>query len=119
MIHRLFYFSILFSFFVYTQSFAEYRAYRLGVKYDEKTAEQEILTTLDDMQYVTYFNLTPNQKVRLIDHWMCWGRTDYLKAPCSRPSSTSLRAPANTTPKTPTQNPDQSPAQVTKPTTLP
>ena len=78
----------------------EYRVYKLGVKYDEKQkAETEVLTTLDDLQYVTYFKITPTQSTRIIDHWMCYGRTDEFRAYC----------PAPIKPRRP--NPDQANAQ--------
>ena len=67
---------------------AEYRVYRLGVKYtDKQIKENEVLTTLDDIQYMTYYKVTPQQKVHILQHWMCRGRTDYFKTYCPAPIS--------------------------------
>jgi hypothetical protein len=64
---------------------AEYRIYKIGVKYNEKQKKElEILTTLDDQQYVTYYRQTASQQTRLIDHWMCRGRTDEFKKYCAK-----------------------------------
>ena len=72
--------------FIIAQAHAEYRVYRLGVKYDEKQKkEDEVLTTLDHLQYVSYYKVTPTEQVRLIDHWMCRGRTDNFRKYCSKP----------------------------------
>jgi hypothetical protein len=70
---------------ILTRAQAEYRVYKLGVKLADKAPEQEVLTTLDDLQYSTYFNTSPTQQVRLIQHWMCRGRTDDFKKYCPGP----------------------------------
>jgi hypothetical protein len=64
---------------------AEYRVYKLGVRYSANQQETEVLTSLDHLQYATYYRLTPNQQTRLIDHWMCRGRTSDFKRYCPKP----------------------------------
>ena len=78
---------------------AEYRVYRLGVKLTDKSPEQEVLTTLDDIQYLTYYKASATTQVRLIQHWMCRGRTDEFKRYCPGPvlktaSATTAQGPA-------------------------
>ena len=91
---------------------AEYRVYKLGVKYHPKNpndTEHQVLTTLDHLQYETYYKITSEQQTRLIKHWMCWGRTDLHAAYCPEPlslqkqdqspnSAPVLRTPAQTQP---------------------
>ena len=69
---------------------AEYRTYKLAIRYDEKQKKDiEVLTTLDDLQYATYYKITPTQTTKLIDHWMCRGRTDQFKRYCAKSLSKS------------------------------
>ena len=64
---------------------AEYRVYRLGVKYDDNSQEQQVLTTLDNIQFDTYYKITSTQATRIIEHWMCRGRTDNFTPYCEKP----------------------------------
>ncbi len=69
-------------------SYAEYRVYRLGITYDDKQKKEiEVTTSLDHKQYETYYKVTAAQKTRLIEHWMCHGRTDGYAKYCSKPLS--------------------------------
>jgi hypothetical protein len=81
---------------------AEYRAYKLGVKFtnDPKEKETQVLTTLDDLQYLDYYKVTPQQTAYIIAHWMCWGRTDF-KRPCAQPVAVNNVLPTNGNPATP------------------
>lgn len=95
-------FAIFFMMAAAVPAHAEYRVYRLGIKYhpeDPDEQEIQVLTTLDDLQYETYYKITPNQQTRLIHHWMCWGRTDDLKPYCPEPpipdQSSGVRLPAS------------------------
>jgi hypothetical protein len=80
-------------FFILAQAKAEYRVYKLGVTYNPAAGgvETEVLTTLDDQQYATYYKITSNQQTRLIDHWMCKGRTDDFKTYCEKGEFPSRR----------------------------
>lgn len=83
------------------QAQAEYRAYRLGIKYHPENPddeEKEVVTTFDHLQYESYYKITPNQQTRIISHWMCRGRTDFHTAYCEDP-------------KLAVENPSQSPTQ--------
>lgn len=90
--------------FCSVSSFAEYRVYKLGVKYHPENPaeeEKELITTLDDLQYHSYYKSSYTQQTRLISHWMCRGRTDWLTAYClepphqSPPLQNDFRAPAS------------------------
>jgi len=72
-------------FLILSRAQAEYRVFLLGVTNDANTGEQQVLTNLDNLQYETYYKLTPDQKTRIIDHWMCRGRTDNFTPYCSKP----------------------------------
>jgi hypothetical protein len=77
-------------FLILSRAQAEYRVFLLGVTYDDTSGEQQVLSSLDNLQYDTYYKITSNQKTRIIDHWMCWGRTDDFKPYCDKP----VRSPA-------------------------
>ncbi|MBK9294802.1 MAG: hypothetical protein IPM57_10250 [Oligoflexia bacterium] len=73
---------------------AEYRAYRLGIKYHPENPddeEKEVITSLDNYQYETYFKITPFQQTRIISHWRCKGRTDYHTPYCTDPKELKLQ----------------------------
>jgi hypothetical protein len=110
----LFYF-ILADFFVIFLSpatHAEYRVYRLGIKYDQKQKKEiEVLTTLDHIQYLTYYKITPTQETRLIEHWMCRGRTDEFKKYCTKPIASSPIVPNIQQAQGPSSQNTRAPAQ--------
>jgi hypothetical protein len=97
--HKLIYLVVIFlalQLLILSHAKAEYRVYRLGVTYEPGQGETEVLTTLDDQQYETYYKITANQQTRLIDHWMCWGRTNDFQEYCDKPINPQARIPANT-----------------------
>jgi len=112
--HKLIYLVVIFlalQFFIIAYAKAEYRVYKLGVTYEPGQSEIEVLTTLDDLQYETYYKVTANQTTRLIDHWMCWGRTNDFAPYCDKPISPNPRLPANSTDQTQSQNQNQAQSQ--------
>ncbi|MDZ4677845.1 MAG: hypothetical protein SGI74_10100 [Oligoflexia bacterium] len=88
---------IIISLFILTcnhTSHAEYRVYRLGIKYDvNQKNENEVITSLDHLQYETYYKITPTQQTRLIEHWMCRGRTNDFAKYCAKPVIQPLDLP--------------------------
>jgi hypothetical protein len=76
---------------------AEYRVYLLGIKATPKSREVKVFSTLDNLQYQTYYKMSPAQETRLIDHWMCRGRTNDFKKLCSKPviNQAGVRVPAS------------------------
>jgi hypothetical protein len=102
---------------------SEYRIYKLGIKYSDKQKKEiEVLTTLDDQQYRTYYQQTASQQTRLIDHWMCKGRTDLFRKPCAAPIKRVVKAsppptlsPVAQPPKPQVATNDSSPPQAPPP----
>src|ERR1017187_8701851 len=98
------------------QAKAEYRVYRLGVKstLNTKEKEKQVITPLDDIQYMGYFQVTNDQQTRIIEHWMCYGRTDHGLKPCRRPNSKvpPLTAATDTTKSLQNSNPQTLPSTV-------
>lgn len=80
---------------------AEYRAFLLQKKNTKTQFSQQFLSTLDPEQYQTYFPLLNDETLTYIDTWRCYGRTDFFKPICQKPS----------TAKNPTQNPNNNPPQ--------
>jgi hypothetical protein len=80
-------------FLILSRARAEYRVFLLGVTYNEQSGEQQVLTSLDDQQYETYYKITPTQKTRIISHWMCRGRTDNFTPYCNSPVQSPVSAP--------------------------
>lgn len=77
---------LMLQFFILREAKAEYRVYKLGIKYNEKQKKElETLSTLDDQQFITYYRQTASQQTRIIDHWMCRGRTDQFTKYCAKP----------------------------------
>jgi hypothetical protein len=98
--NRLLFLVIVFlalQFILLNSASAEYRVFLLGIKATPKAREVKVLSTLDDLQYQTYYKMAPAQETRLIDHWMCWGRTNDFKKLCSKPAinQAGARVPAS------------------------
>lgn len=58
-----------------TQALAEYRVFRLQIYDNEGNIVREFKYNLDPGQYVEYWPLSPNQKIRYTETWLCPGRT--------------------------------------------
>jgi hypothetical protein len=111
--------SVLFSFLIFLTppwARAEYRVFRLGIAPlaestavtnarapasvsaagapadPAKTKELEVITTLDQYQYLSYYHVPPTHRVRILDHWMCRGRTDLFKGYCKSPRALTANA---------------------------
>jgi hypothetical protein len=97
--------------FVIETARAEYRVYKLGIKYSAaQQIETEVLSNLDHLQYATYHKIAQSQQIRLIDHWMCWGRTSDFKKYCPKP----LR-PSRAQAQSPNPQATQQPSLTTRP----
>lgn len=70
---------------------AEYRAFLLRIaKRANPQDHRLVVSTLDPLQYPTYYTVEPDEVVTYDDTWMCRGRTGD-----ARPVCTSPRAPAS------------------------
>jgi len=75
----------LFIMFVSFQASAEYRVYKLKITDQKTNKSREILSTLMPREYTLYNTLGSFEKIELMDHWMCWKRSDGFKPLCTRP----------------------------------
>ncbi|MCB9026061.1 MAG: hypothetical protein H6625_07080 [Bdellovibrionaceae bacterium] len=87
---------ILLNFIPIPSSLAEYRAYELAIENFDDGSLRKVITTLDHIQYSTYYPLKENEKVSYLKSWMCWGTSDYERDICPAPETKeSERVPAN------------------------
>lgn len=68
-------------------SLAEYRAYELIIENEEKGTQRRVVTTLDHIQYPSYYPIQQKEKVLLAKSWMCWGASDYHQDICPAPEN--------------------------------
>jgi hypothetical protein len=66
-------------------AFGEYRVYKLKISNQQTGKSREILSTLMPREYTLYNTLGAFEKIELVDHWMCWKRSDGFKPLCTRP----------------------------------
>ena len=77
-------------------SLAEYRAYELVIENTEEGKQRKVITTLDHLQYATYYPVKQNEKVSYVKSWMCWGTSDYEQDICPAPEKEAIeRVPAS------------------------
>ncbi|MES2964898.1 MAG: hypothetical protein V4760_13485 [Bdellovibrionota bacterium] len=62
---------------------AEYRVFELSIE-NESGQARTVLSTLDDIQYPSYFPVKKTDKVTIQDSWMCWKRSDVSQDPAQR-----------------------------------
>lgn len=77
-------------FFWFSPIFAEYRIYKLLILNEAKGTSRSVLSILDPDQYIGYYPLQGGEAVYLETSWMCKGRTDGLRKPCSNPESPEI-----------------------------
>ena len=65
--------------------FSEYRVYKLKITDTKKKKSRIVHSTLDWIQYRDYNHIKIHENIILVDHWMCWKRSDGLKPLCKRP----------------------------------
>lgn len=89
-------FIILINLIPIPSSLAEYRAYELIIENTEDGSQRKVVTTLDHMQYPTYYPVKQSEKVSYVKSWMCWGSSDYEQDICPAPESKEIeRFPAS------------------------
>lgn len=64
---------------------AEYRAFKLKITNTKTGIAREVISNLTPEQYVHYNPISWYETVEILDHWMCWQRSDGFKSPCKRP----------------------------------
>lgn len=80
---------------------AEYRMFTLRITNTQTQDVRLVNSTLDPIQYRTYYPVKAEEQIVYTDTWRCYGRTDDFKPPCPSP-----RAPA----EAPAEQQNQGPA---------
>ncbi|RME17060.1 MAG: hypothetical protein D6797_03215 [Bdellovibrio sp.] len=87
-----------FLFFSYSfAGFSEYRVYQLQLTLPNGQT-RNFLSTLDHIQYATYYPLPPQASLKLLDSWMCWERTNHLSDFCPNPQKSKAQLKPKKTP---------------------
>lgn len=74
-------------FFLSQLLFADYRVYELNVS-NQVTGESRVVTsTLDQIQYPSYYPLQPNESIAYKQSWMCFGNFSKFKKHCPNPKA--------------------------------
>jgi hypothetical protein len=64
----------------------EYRVFELRIVNDKTKKARTVYSTLDGIQYPQYHHLSRDERIEVLDHWMCWKRSYGMFKPlCQRP----------------------------------
>lgn len=66
---------------------ADYRVYELTISNTTTGEQRQVLSTLDHLQYPTYYPLQPNENIEYTDSWMCFGNYSDFKPYCPNPKA--------------------------------
>ncbi len=85
----------LFIFILFAPSslLAEYRVFQLQLINNENKVLRDFQSTLDPLQYPSYFPLPPGLKIQYTKTWMCPENTSNFKPFCPDPKASSLKSP--------------------------
>lgn len=75
-------------FFTFTVK-AEYRVFSIVITNEKTQVTRQIETTVDPDQYAYLYPLNQGEKITYVDTWRCFGRTDYFKSHCVKPTQVS------------------------------
>lgn len=64
---------------------SEYRVFDLLITNEASGQERRVQSILDPWQYGTYHPLKRDEKIEMIDTWMCWRRRPPKTPLCQRP----------------------------------
>ncbi|MGE0764518.1 MAG: hypothetical protein AB7N80_14680 [Bdellovibrionales bacterium] len=82
-----------------TTAQAEYRAYELNIRNPETGSERRAISTLDHLQYSSYYPIKTGEVVEYVTSWRCYGRTGSFRKTCPNPKAEGMAAPtANSAP---------------------
>lgn len=79
---------------------AEYRVFTLHIISKKNQTTRQIETTLDPLQYTSFYPLRSGEEISYIETWRCQGRTDFFKSHCNNPR---LNITAEDTPQVKTE----------------
>lgn len=74
---------------------AEYRVFKLSISDENGAVQRQVLSTLDHLQYPTYYPLRPGEQIQYVDSWMCWERGNGFKNYCPSPKNQTDSKPRN------------------------
>ena len=69
---------------VLSAAHAEYRVFTLDIINEETGKTRTVQSTLDHIQYRTYYPLKAGEYVSYVDSWMCWENTNGFRPACER-----------------------------------
>ena len=90
---------VLLSLGISTLAQAEYRVYQLIITNSNTNDSRVVVSTLDHIQYASYFYLHNYESVKIEDSWRCLRRSEYLKPTCPNPKTSPQQKPNSTTPQ--------------------
>ncbi len=86
--------------FYFNVAQAEYRVFELNIVNEKTGKSRKVYSTLDWLQYAEYHHLSRDERVELVDHWMCWKRSDGpFKPLCKRPVTADTLKSENSEPE--------------------
>jgi hypothetical protein len=65
----------------------EYRVFSIVITNEKTQVTRQIETTVDPDQYAYLYPLNRDEKITYVDTWRCFGRTDYFKNHCAKPTT--------------------------------
>ena len=68
-----------------SSSVAEYRAYELLIENQDSGQQRRVISTLDHLQYPTYYPLSKGEVVSYVKSWICRENTSSYKEICQAP----------------------------------
>lgn len=85
--------------FLCSMAHAEYRVFTLHIINKKTQSTRQVETTLDPIQFTTFYPLRTEEEISYIETWRCQGRTDFFKSHCDNPRlnpipEAALSAPA-------------------------
>jgi hypothetical protein len=57
----------------------------LDISNKETGESRQVTSTLDPLQYKTYYKVEPGSKITYAETWMCKGHTGSFKTACEKP----------------------------------
>jgi len=85
-------------FFLSFFAVSEYRVYQLKITDTKTSKSREVLSTMMPQAYIEYYPIRSSEMVEIVDHWMCWKRSDGYQKPCTRPFSGLVQSPKTGSP---------------------
>src|SRR6185312_13871251 len=79
-------FILTFSVFIFPDLvLGEYRAYELKITNTDTSQSRTVVSTIDNLQYSTYYPLQKSEIIEYVDSWMCYGNTGDFQSICPKP----------------------------------